>query len=66
MGWFWDGVQAILSVLNFLGIWQQDKQEMVIAAQKQIIQEGRDDEAKVLSAFADELRDDMGGPEGKG
>ena len=61
MNWLWAGVQAILSILNFLGIWQQDQQEKVIAAQKEIIQAARDDEAKVLSAFGAELQSEIEG-----
>jgi len=48
-------IQAIISVLKVLGIWEQEK---VIAAQQKIIREGREEEAKVLRAFADELADD--------
>jgi len=61
MNWLWAGVQAILSILNFLGIWQQDQQEKVIAAQKEIIRAAQDDEAKVVSAFAAELQSEIEG-----
>ena len=55
MSWVWVPFQAIISILKVLGIWEQEK---VIVAQHRIIKEGRDEEEKVLRAFADAVQDD--------
>jgi len=58
MNWLWAALRAILDLLGVLKIYQQDKQEKVIAAQQQIIKEGQDAEKKVLADFGDQLRAD--------
>ena len=58
MTWFWAAVRALLDILGVVKIYQQDKQEKVIAAQQEIIKEGRDAEKKVLADFGDALEHD--------
>ena len=58
MNWLWAALRAMLDLLGVLKIYQQDKQEKVIAAKQEIIKEGRDAEKKVLADFGAELEHD--------
>jgi hypothetical protein len=51
----WGPIQGLLSVLRVLGDWEREK---VISSLHKVLKEYRDDEAKVLRAFAEEMEAD--------